>query len=281
MTALFALAGAMIIGTVDFGGGYASRTNPPVRVAAWIQASSVLITVAALTVIETVDVTSTDVIAGAVAGLSGTFSFIALYTAFQMGQISLLAPIAAILGAVIPTVVGTFRGEPLRAVNIVGIVGGLVAIGLVSREARQAGEPRAPPPFAFALAFVAGGGFSIFFLALAETSEDAGLWPLLIARFVSIPLVIAVSVLATGGITIAAASRRVVIAAGFGEAIANIFALWSYQRGPLAVAAVLGALFPVSTVLLARVVFREHLGRVQWTGVGVALASVPLVAWPT
>ena len=281
MTALFALLGAAIIGTADFGGGYAARTNPPVRVAAWIQVSSVLITIAALTVIETVEVTSTNVIAGVVAGLSGTFSFIALYTAFQLGQISLLAPIAAILGAIIPTLVGSFRGEPLRAVNIVGIVVGLVAIGLVSQEARRVDQPRTTPPLAFGLAFIAGGGFSIFFLALAETSEDAGLWPLLIARFVSIPLVIAVSVVFTGGIAIGAASRRVVVAAGFGEAIANIFALWSYQRGPLAVAAVLGALFPVSTVLLARMVFREHLGRVQWTGVGLALASVPLVAWPT
>lgn len=280
MTAFLALTSALIIGAADFGGGLASRQAPTMRVTAWIQTASLMLVVVAVWFIDAPTVTTTDVVAGVVAGLAGSFSFICLYTAFTMGQISLLAPTTAIVSAVVPTMVGVARGESIGWIQACGIVLALVAIALVTQERAEPGDPQATPPAAFGLALIAGVGFSIFFLALAETDSDSGLWPLLVARLTSVPLVGVMALVFTGGLLVNRTVGRICLAAGITEMVANILILWAYQRGPLAVAAVLGAFFPVSTVLLARIVFDEDLRRVQWTGVGLALLSVPLVALP-
>ncbi len=280
MTAIFALAGALIIGAADYGGGVAARQASPFRVTAWIQASSLVTIALAVWFVDAPSVTSTDISAGVVAGLSGTFSFVALYAAFARGQISVLAPTTAIVGAVVPTVVGVFRGEDMNGAKIVGIAFALVAIALVTRGHGSADGPRKTPPVAFGLALLAGSGFSIFFLALAETDANAGLWPLVAARVVSVPVVALMAVVVSGGLVMPRPAWRVALVAGVAEAVANVFALWSYQRGPLAVAAVLGAFFPVSSVVLARIFLHEQLQRIQLVGVGLALVSVPLIAVP-
>ncbi len=281
MTALFALLGALVVGASDFGGGIAARRTSPFRVAAWIQAASLALVAVAVWFIDAPDIRGVDLGAGVVAGLSGTFSFVALYSAFSRGQISLLAPASAIVGALIPTAVGVARGESLGTTQIAGIVVAVLAIVLVAQEARDPGvEVATTPPMAFALALLAGAGFSVFFLALAETHADAGFWPLVIARVVSVPVVGLLAVATSGGLGMPREMRGIVIGAGLAEAISNVFALWAYQRGPLAVAAVLGAFYPVSTVLLARLILDERLRRLQWAGVGLALLAVPLIAVP-
>lgn len=280
MTALLSLIGALIVGASDFGGGVAARRQSPFAVAAWIQAASLGLIVAAVWFVDAPDIRTVDLTAGVVAGLSGTFSFVSLYAAFSLGKISLLAPVSASVGAVVPTVVGLARGESLSTINIIGIVVALVAITMVTQERPDESGENATPPLAFALALLAGLGFSVFFLALAETQQDAGLWPLVTARVVSVPLVAVIALTLGGGITMPRDLRAVVIVAGIAEGISNVFAMWAYQRGPLAVAAVLGAFYPVSTVLLARLVLSEQLRRIQWIGVGMALAAIPLVAVP-
>lgn len=281
MTAVFALVGALVVGASDFGGGVAARRVSALRVATWIQASSLALIGIAVWFVDAPDVRGVDIGAGVVAGLAGTFSFVALYAAFSRGQITLLAPVAAVVGAVIPTVVGLFRGESLSALQVVGIVVALGAIVLVTRGGEEGREgPEATPPLAFALVLLAGVGFSIFFLALAETHQDAGFWPLVVARLVSVPVVLGLAITTSGGIGMPSSLRWVVILSGCGEAVANVFALWAFQRGPLAVAATLGAFYPVSTVLLAAVLLDERLRRLQWIGVGLALAAVVLVAVP-
>ncbi len=279
MTALLSLIGALIVGASDFGGGVAARRQSPFAVAAWIQAASLGLIVTAVWFIDAPEIRTVDLTAGVVAGLSGTFSFVSLYAAFSRGKISLLAPVSASIGAVIPTLVGLGRGESLSVINVVGIVVALIALALVTQE-RDGAEADATPPFAFALALLAGLGFSVFFLALAETQQDAGLWPLVTARVVSVPIVALIALTLGRDITMPRDLRAVVIAAGIAEGISNVFAMWAYQRGPLAVAAVLGAFYPVSTVLLARLVLSERLRLVQWIGVGMALAAIPLVVVP-
>ncbi len=279
MTAIFALAGALIVGVSDFGGGIAARRVSPFATAGWIQAASFGTIGLAVWFVDAPDVRSVDISAGMVAGVSGTFSFVALYAAFARGKISLLAPTSAVVGAIIPTLVGVARGESLGFINVVGITVALAAIVLVTQERSDADEPGSTPPLAFALAVVAGLGFSVFFLALAETQPDAGFWPLVAARVVSVPAVVAIA-MRFGGMTMPPDLRWIVLAAGVAEGVSNVFVLWAYQRGPLAVAAVLGAFYPVSTVLLARVFLSERLRRLQWFGVVLALAAVPMVAVP-
>ncbi len=283
MTAVLALAGALIVGASDFAGGYAAQRDPAVRVTAWIQAASLGLLAVALVPFGWDEVVGRDLVAGVVAGLSGTFSFVCLYKSFTLGPISLLAPVAAVLSAVIPTVVGVFRGESMSTVNTVGVIVSLLAIVLVSQDrsgVAAVGHDRRSSVLGFALAALAGTGFSIFFLALAETEPAAGLWPLVVARLVSVPVVSLIALAATRSLAPAVGNMTALLLGGIGEAAANVCAMAAYQRGPLSVAAVLSALFPVSTVILARLVFSEELRRWQWAGVGLALTAIPLVVWP-
>ena len=284
----------MIVGASDFGGGWASRVAPPVRVTAAIQAAGFAFLLAAVWLIDAPSVTSRDLVAGAVAGLAGALAFLALYAAFSRGQVSVLAPTAAVVAPLITIFVGWLQGEGLTILQGVGIAVAMAAVALVTQDG---GEPapesdgvidgegveggplaESTPVGAFALAVLSGVLFAIFFLALAETDGDAGLWPLIAARVVAVPLLIGLALVFTRGVGLDGRPvQRAVVAAGIAEAVSSVLVLWAYQRGPIAVAAVFGAFYPFSTVALARVVFNEELRTIQWIGVALAFVAMPLM----
>ncbi len=271
----------MIIGASDFGGGLAARMTSPLRVTAWIQTTSFVCIFAAVWFVDAPSVTAPDLTAGTIAGMSGTFAYVALFASFSRGQITRLAPIAAIIGAAVPAIVSWVRGEPRTAIQLLGVCLALVAVALVTQERASTEAPKSTPLDAFALAVLAGLGFSVFFLALAETSSEAGLWPLVAARVVSVPAVVAVAIAMTKGVSMPSVGAvKLTVWAGAAEAISSVLVLLAFQRGPIAVAAVLGGFYPLSTVALARVVLDERLLRIQWVGVGLAVMAIPLIALP-
>ncbi len=127
-------------------------------------------------------------------------------------------------------------------------------------------------------AVFSGVGFGMFFVALSQTSTDAGMWPLVSARGTSVMLFIGAAGLAGVAITPAAETRGSILVAGVFDAVAAISFLLASQRGLLAVAAVLSSLYPGVTVLLARVVTKERCGRMQLVGMAVAGSSIGLLA---
>jgi len=68
--------------------------------------------------------------------------------------------------------------------------------------------------------------------------------------------------------------------AGALDTAANVTMLAAIRIGPLAVASVLGSLYPVATILLARAVLGERLRGIQRAGVALALVAVLLTAIP-
>lgn len=278
MTALLALASALIIGSSDFGGGWATRRDDPFRVTGGAQLAGMVAAVVLAVVVDAPDVGRTDVIAGAVAGASGAFSFICFYRALASGAMSVIAPTTALVGAAVPSAVGITRGEELSATTAAGLAVAIVAIFLVTRETTGLTE-RATPPAAFAFAVVAGLGFSVFFLALAETETEAGMWPLVVARVASVPVVVVLAWRLTGrAVPADRPALGVAIVVGITEMVANALILVALRRGPIAVASVFGSLYPVSTVVLAWLVLRERIGRLQLIGLGLTLGALALVA---
>ncbi|MDW3219179.1 MAG: DMT family transporter [Acidimicrobiales bacterium] len=278
MTALLALASALIIGGSDFGGGVATKRDSTFRVTAVAQIAGGVTAVVFVVVVGWDAVTTTDVVAGAIAGASGTFSFICFYRALSEGVMSVVAPTTAVVGAAFPAFVGIARGEELGVVTAVGLVVAIIAIVLVTRERRDA-DGATTPRSAMVLALVAGVGFSIFFIALAETETAAGMWPLVVARVVSVPVVCVVAWRITRRVLPAnRSSLALACYTGVTEMIANALLLIALRRGELAIASVFGSLYPVSTVLLAWVFLRERLARHQVAGVVLALAAIALVA---
>ena len=279
MTAVLALASALIIGGSDFGGGLATRHDSVLRVTAVAQICGGLTAVVLAVVVGAEEIVRVDVVAGVVAGLSGTFSFVCFYRALSMGVMSVVAPTTAVVGASIPAIVGVARGEDLSALTGAGLVVAVVAIVLVTRDG---GDHRgeATPRIALVLAVTAGVGFSFFFIALAESHDEAGMWPLVIARAVSVPVVSVIAWRATGRVwpTVPIA-RRLAIVTGITEMIANALLLVALRRGEIAIASVFGSLYPISTVVLAWLFLHERVSRVQLTGVALALGALALVAF--
>lgn len=280
MTAVLALASALIIGTSDFAGGLATRRDNSLRVTFVAQMVGLATAIVLAVAVGADEVTTRDVVGGVAAGLSGSFSFICFYRALAQGTMSVVAPTTAVVGASVPAIVSVARGERLSVAAAIGVVLAIVAIVMVTRERSDPLEgERSTPAGVLGLAVVAGLGFSIFFISLSETADEAGMWPLVVARLVSVPIVAVIALRLAGGVLPHNTdARRLAVFTGLSEMAANAILLVALRRGEVAIASVFGSLYPVSTVLLAWGLLRERLGRTQLIGVGIALAALCLVA---
>jgi drug/metabolite transporter (DMT)-like permease len=127
------------------------------------------------------------------------------------------------------------------------------------------------------LALLSGVAIGLFYLALAETSPDAGLWPLVAARTTSVALFTVAALTGRHPLRMAPPLAQLVIACGVLDMIANALYLLATRGGPLSVVVTLASLYPASTVILARVVLGERLSGLQVAGVLCALVAVIMI----
>jgi len=280
MTAILALSAAVVYGTADFFGGVAARRTSPLAVTLSAHVVGLLLLVVAIPLLPTASPQPADLLYGAVAGAFGAGGLILFYRALSRGTMSVVAPVAALFGAALPVVVGLGLGEQLSIPALVGIAIAIVAVGLVSREGDGDGTPvvHGPGGHPLVLAVIAGAAFGSFFVLLSRTHASAGLWPLLSARVVSVSLLAGVTLLTGRSLRPAPGSRRLVVAAGAGDMVANILYLLAVRRGLVSLVAVIVALYPATTVLLAQVVLGERLRRIQLGGLALAASAATLLA---
>jgi drug/metabolite transporter (DMT)-like permease len=282
MTAILALSAAMVYGTADFFGGVAARRTSPLAVTFFAHVVGLALLATAIPLLPAAHPQPSDLIYGAAAGALGAGGLILFYRALARGTMSVIAPVAALFGAALPVVVGIGLGEHLSMPALAGIAIAIAAVGLVSREHRREGAP-AKPTFPamghpLVLAVAAGAAFGGFFVLLSRTSDAAGLWPLLSARVVSVALLASVTMLTGRSLRPTPGSRRLIVAAGAGDMIANVLYLLAVRQGLVSLVAVIVALYPAATVLLAQVVLNERLRRVQVAGLGLAASAAVLLA---
>jgi drug/metabolite transporter (DMT)-like permease len=211
---------------------------------------------------------------GAAAGLAGGIGLGLLYRALAIGTMSVIAPTTAVCGVSIPVVAGIVLGERPSPLTAAGMVLALVAIVLVSQEKRADGQGSSR---GIALALLSGVAIGVFYLVLAETSPNAGLWPLLSSRVTSVTLFTIAAIAGRHTWRVSARVGWLVVACGVLDMIANAMYLIASRGGPLSVVVTLTSLYPASTVILARVVLRERLTAWQVTGVACALVAVILI----
>lgn len=288
MAALLALGSAVFFGISDFSGGLAARRVPAMAVVLVSNGLALLLAVLTAMLIGGSQVSGRDLLWGAAAGTVGLLGVVLLYRGLAIGPMSIVAPLTAVLSAVVPVAVGMIRGERPGTVAIAGMVLAAPAMVLIGRDVRPASsEPGGGPGRdritrgALLSALSAGLSFGGFYVLLAQTGPNGGAWPLVAQRAATVTLVVLLSgaallrgrtVVPRGGVLGLSA------VAGITDYLANLAYLQATHRGLLALVAVLSSLYPATTVLLARAVLHERLARPQQAGLALAAAAVALIA---
>lgn len=288
---LLALGSAVLYGAADFLGGLASRRASTIVILVTAQAAGLLPLVLLLPLLPGTP-SSADLLWSAAAGLAGSAGVGLLYRALAIGTMSIVAPTTAVCAVVLPVAVDAVGGERLALVTWIGIALALVAIVLISQPEDVAASPddvapqprhaveRTLPP-GLALAFVSGVAIGLFFISLARTSAVAGLWPLVVARSVSVVLFSAVALGRMQAMRMPRYVLRIALACGVLDVLANALYIFASRGGPLSVVVTLASLYPASTVLLARAFLGERMSRRQAAGVAGALVAVVLIVGST
>lgn len=276
MAALLALASALSFGSGDFLGGRAARHVRTTTVLLWSYfLSGALLALASLATGGSPTVG--DLVIGSGAGLLGAAGIGLLYQALAVGQMSAIAPVTALLAAAIPVTVGFAQGEDPGIGALVGMALAVVAVVLVSAEG--GGSLRPSDGRGVVLALAAGVCFGCFYVGVASTGDDSGLWPLLGARLASI---VVVGGLAVGRVIAAPAPRGRpawwTAGAGVLDGTGNVLYLLAVREGLISVGTVLSSLYPVATVVLAWAILRERFAPLQRVGMAVALPAIALLA---
>jgi drug/metabolite transporter (DMT)-like permease len=279
---LLALGSAALYGAADFIGGLTSRRADTMVVVLVSQGAGLLIVALALPLLGTPMPGRADWLWGGLAGLAGGIGVALLYRALAVGVMSLVAPVTAVCAVAVPVIVAvTVLGERPSWFAALGIVVALAAIVLVSHTNAGNGDANVDVlkdrRAGLGLALASGFAIGVFFLALARTSSDAGLWPLLFARISSVALFAVLVLGSRKSVRMPGAVALTIVAGGALDMAANLLYLLASRTGPLTLAVTLSSLYPASTVLLARVVLHERLTALQWGGVALALVAIVLI----
>ena len=287
MVTILALAAAVLYGTADFLGGVASRRASVFTVLALTVPAGavVMVLVALLDGLLGHGGTGAPASAGdwsavgwaAASGVCGAGGLIAFYAGFASAPISVVAPVAALVSAVLPVGVAIAGGERPATTVIAGGLICLVAVVLVSAQPADHARTRGRL-LALGYGAAAGVGFGLFFIFLKNAGQSGVLWPVAISR--SAGTVVAF------GIALATRTRlrpgrdgitRVALLSGVIDAAANVCYVLATRAGLFGLAVVITSLYPGMTVLLARVLLGERMRWVQRTGLLLAAAGVVLV----
>ncbi len=207
------------------------------------------------------------------AGSIGGVSLALFYRALAAGKMGLTAPVAAVLGAGIPTIVSAFSEGFPGARHVFGFVLAVMGVWLISRSESGSGRPEG-----LGLAVMAGCGFAGFYLCIHQAGSGSALWIAVISRFASL-VVTLVFVFAGRNIrSVPAPVLAIAILAGCLDITGSAVFVRAQQAGRLDAAVVLSSLYPAITVLLARIFLREHFSRARTVGMLAALAAVPMIA---
>ncbi len=275
MAVLLALASAVVYGVGDWFGGRASREQASVVVAATGQIVSLVLVFGATLIIGTAVPGASTWWWSGLGGAVGALGIAGLYHGFAHGDITVVAPVSAVVGAAVPVIVALATGERPSALSMLGIAVAVAAVALVSGALGT--HQHNTPPHIVALAVAVGGCFGLLFVALDRADPDSGMWPLVIARFVSVPMLIVIALAMGARPSGHRSSTQLAVVAGVFDMGANVLYLVAVRTGLLSVVAVVASLYPASTVALAFVIDKERVTRSQAFGMAAAVVALVLV----
>jgi uncharacterized membrane protein len=277
---LLALASSLSWGVSDFLGGLNSRRLGALIVLLVSQSVGALLLVPLASLNAAPPTDGAQLGYAAAASVAGLIGIAGLYRGMAVGSMSIVAPISA-TGAVIPVLFGLARGEHVSPVQTTGVVLALVGVVLASRASDEptstADRPKVASGVGFAL--LAALGFGGFFVLLHEASAASDvLWAAAIQRLTGVCITLAIVLVRRTPLRISRDRMAALGLIGILDTSANVLYGYASVTGLVSLAAMLSSLFPVVTVLLARIILRERMSGTQGSGVVLALVGVACIA---
>lgn len=205
-------------------------------------------------------------------GAAGGLSLALFYRALSRGRMGLAAPVSAVLSAAIPTGFGIATQGLPGAMTLIGFILAVIGIWLIARP-ENGGRPEG-----LGLALIAGVGFAAFYISIEQAGSGAPLWLATGSR--------ASALLVTALVVVSGKKFSPTYPMGFAlgllagsiDVTGTVFFIRATQTGRLDRAVILSSLYPAITVLLARLILKEHFTAWKLIGVLAALAAVPMIA---
>jgi drug/metabolite transporter (DMT)-like permease len=210
------------------------------------------------------------------AGAAELAGFAALYRALAVGSMSVVAPISG-LAALVPVAVGMASGHAPTALQGLGITVALGGAAVASVESGGGGRRRLTA--GMTLAGAAAVGFGAFFVGMDMAADDGALWAVALNRTASFGLVVVAVAALRRPCPLDRRSCAPLAAVGALDILANALFTVALTVGLASIVSVLGSLYSVATLLLARIVAHEQLAPRRYAGVSAALAGVALVSF--
>ena len=271
---IVALVAALVWGSGDVVGGRATIGRHPYQVLALGSLSGLALLVIAAFVRGEHWPSGPAILWSAAAGIAGGFGIAALYQGLAVSDAAVVAPTAAVVGVVLPVVIGALTAGLPRPLQMLGMAAGTFGIWRVARGSAGAANG---PQQGLGLGLIAGIGFGGFFVCMAQVPREAVFTPLVVAKAVAATF--AVIVLGARRLSLPSPlANPLALAAGVLDAGGNVFYLVAAHLTRLDFAALVSSMAPAVTVVLAGAIGRQRVSAAQWFGVGLCVLGIALIA---
>ncbi|HSL46321.1 MAG TPA: DMT family transporter [Anaerolineales bacterium] len=273
LSIIYGITSAATWGAADFIGGLASKRTSPYRVLFLAEIAGLIPFTALALLLREPFPSTADILLGAGSSLIGLTGLLFLYQALASGQMTIAAPVSALFAALIPVIFGFFTlGAPSTA-TMIGFGLAFLAVWFISQTETTNWRISLRD---LRLPLLSGLFFGLYFLVIHRATLNAFFWPLAAARFAGF---IAFGLYALIARQPALPPRDLwwfCSVNGVLDIGGNAFYVLAAQAGRIDVAAVLGALYPASTVLLAWIFLKERITWFQTFGVVLAFIAIVL-----
>jgi len=267
-----ALGASLAWGLGDFFGPLKGRSLGTLRVLVYVQLGG-LAAIAAIVAIRGKGPADSAALLAIPAAISGTLGLYAFYRGAAVGAMSIVSPIAG-MSAVVPVVVGIASGDRPSPGQGVGIGCALAGVVLASREPGRGRGVAA----GVGLALLAALGFGGYFPPMHAAGIADFWWASLIFRMTSTSVVLAAVAVRRPTLAVEPLQVPLLALVGIGDMLGNLFFAAASTSGLVSITSVLASLYPIVTVVLARLVLKERVARSQEAGIALTLAGVALIS---
>ncbi|MGI5346979.1 EamA family transporter [Streptomyces sp. CA-250714] len=275
-----ALVSALFFGTAHFLNGLLARRLDSATVALIGQLGGTVLVLLAAPLFAAPHVSGSALGWGALSGIGTGIGVAFLYRGMSNGRFSVVVPLSDVAAVALPVLTGVvLLGDRPPLPAWCGIAAAPAALWLITRSGRGDDE-RGGGTTALGAhdGLVAGAGFAMQFIALAQADAAAGLWPLVASRAASVLTLLPQIAHHPGRLRLPPRLGWSCLGAGGLGTLAIALYTLATREQLLSLAVVLTALYPAIPVLLGVTVLRERLTRAQGTGLVCAAAAIALIS---